>query len=314
MVDLSGIRVAKRRIAPYIHKTPVLTSSSLDEMTETKLYFKCENFQRSGSFKIRGATNAVLQLTNKQLEKGVVTASSGNHGAALSMAVSRLGITPKIVMPTNTAKIKIDNVKRNGGEIIWCEPNQVSREKVLNNILEKTKSVLIHPYNDQRIIEGQGTVALEFLDQLPDLDVIITPVSGGGLISGIICSVKNINEKIEIYGAEPKEADDAFRSLEIGTIQTNKFTNTICDGLRAQIGTLTFPIIKNKVSGILTVEEEEIIDSMKLIWETMKIIVEPSCAITLAAVFNNKNMFKGMKVGLVISGGNVDLENLPWEN
>tara|TARA_B100001758_G_scaffold247805_1_gene267409 strand:- start:5217 stop:6161 length:945 start_codon:yes stop_codon:yes gene_type:complete len=314
MVDLSGIRKAKKRIEPYIHKTPVLTSSSLDEMTETKLYFKCENFQRSGSFKIRGATNAVLQLTSKQLEKGVVTASSGNHGAALSMAVSRLGITPKIVMPTNTAKIKIDNVKRNGGEIIWCEPNQVSREKVLNNILEKTKSVLIHPYNDQRIIEGQGTVALEFLDQLPDLDVIITPVSGGGLISGIICSVKNINEKIEIYGAEPKEADDAFRSLEIGTIQTNKFTNTICDGLRAQIGTLTFPIIKNKVSGILTVEEEEIIDSMKLIWETMKIIVEPSCAITLAAVFNNKNMFKGMKVGLVISGGNVDLENLPWEN
>ena len=314
MVDLSGIRKANKRIEPYIHKTPVLTSSSLDEMTETKLYFKCENFQRSGSFKIRGATNAVLQLTSKQLEKGVVTASSGNHGAALSMAVSRLGITPKIVMPTNTAKIKIDNVKRNGGEIIWCEPNQVSREKVLNNILEKTKSVLIHPYNDQRIIEGQGTVALEFLDQLPDLDVIITPVSGGGLISGIICSVKNINEKIEIYGAEPKEADDAFRSLEIGTIQTNKFTNTICDGLRAQIGTLTFPIIKNKVSGILTVEEEEIIDSMKLIWETMKIIVEPSCAITLAAVFNNKNMFKGMKVGLVISGGNVDLENLPWEN
>ena len=314
MVDLLGIREAKKRIEPYIHKTPVLTSSSLDEMTETKLYFKCENFQRSGSFKIRGATNAVLQLTSKQLEKGVVTASSGNHGAALSMAVSRLGITPKIVMPRNTAKIKIDNVKRNGGEIIWCEPNQDSREKALNNILEKTKSVLVHPYNDQRIIEGQGTVALEFLEQLPDLDVIITPVSGGGLLSGIICSVKKINEKIEIYGAEPKEADDAFRSLEIGTIQTNQSTNTICDGLRAQIGTLTFPIIKNKVSGILTVGEEEIIDSMKLIWETMKIIVEPSCAITLAAVFNNKNMFKGMKVGLVISGGNVDLENLPWEN
>jgi len=314
MVDLSGIRVAKRRIAPYIHKTPVLTSSSLDEMTETKLYFKCENFQRSGSFKIRGATNAVLQLTNKQLEKGVVTASSGNHGAALSMAVSRLGITPKIVMPRNTPKIKIDNVKRNGGEIIWCEPNQISREKVLNNILEQTRSVLIHPYNDQRIIEGQGTVALEFLEQLPDLDVIISPVSGGGLLSGIICSVKKINEKIEVYGAEPKEADDAFRSLEIGTIQKNQFTNTICDGLRAQIGTLTFPIIKDKASGIFTVGEEEIIDSMKLIWETMKIIVEPSCAITLAAVFNNKNMFKGMKVGLVISGGNVDLENLPWEN
>ena len=216
-------------------------------------------------------------------------------------------------MPKNTAKIKIDNVKRNGGEIIWCEPNQVSREKLLNNILKKTKSVLVHPYNDQRIIEGQGTVALEFLEQFPDLDVIISPVSGGGLLSGIICSVKKINEKIEVYGAEPKEADDAFRSLEIGTIQTNQFTNTICDGLRAQIGTLTFPIIKDKVSGIFTVGEEEIIDSMKLIWETMKIIVEPSCAITLAAVFNNKNMFKGMKVGLVISGGNVDLENLPWE-
>ena len=314
MIDLSLIRKAKTRIDPYVNTTPILTSSRLNELTNTDLFFKCENFQKSGSFKIRGATNTVLQLTSEELKRGIVTASSGNHGAALSMAVSRLGIKPKIVMPRNTPKVKINNVIRNGGQIIWCDPNQTSREKVLNDILNKTKSILVHPYNDERIIEGQGTVALELIEQCPEIEAIISPVSGGGLLGGTICTAKKINDKIKVYGAEPKEADDAFRSIKSGVIKANKSTNTICDGLRAQIGTLTFPIIKNYVADIFTIEEEEIIDSMRLIWETMKIIVEPSCAITLSAIIKNKKMFEGMKVGLIISGGNVDLDNLPWGN
>jgi len=312
MLDLSQIQKARTRIDPYVHFTPVLTNSSLNKITDSELYFKCENFQKSGSFKFRGAINTVLQLTSQELDRGVVTASSGNHGAALSMAVSRLGINPKVVMPNNTPKVKIDNVKRNGGEIIWCEPDQASRDKVLNNILQQTGSILVHPYNDIRIIEGQGTSALELLEEYSDLDAIISPVSGGGLLSGTLCSAKGLNEKIMVYGAEPVEADDAYRSLANGNIQINKTTNTICDGLRAQIGTITFPIIKDKVEGILTITEEEIIHSMRLIWETMKIVVEPSCSITLAAVLKNKKLFKKKKIGLILSGGNVDLSNLPW--
>ena len=312
MPDLEEIREASNRISPFIHNTPVLTNSSLNKLTDSELYFKCENFQRTGSFKIRGATNTVLQLTSQELDRGVVTASSGNHGAALSMAVSRLGAKSKVVMPKNTPKVKVDNVKRNGGEIIWCESNQASRDKVLNNILQQTASTLVHPYNDIRIIEGQGTAALELLEEYSEMDAIVSPVSGGGLLSGTLCSAKGLNEKIMVYGAEPVEADDAYRSLVNGTIQINKTTNTICDGLRAQIGTITFPIIQDKVEGILTVNEEEIIHSMRLIWETMKIVVEPSCSITLAAVIKNKNLFKRKKVGLILSGGNVDLSNLPW--
>ena len=314
MIELSEIRSARLRIKPFIHQTPVLTSLSLNKMIESELYFKCENFQKSGSFKIRGAANTVLQLNNQELGKGVVTASSGNHGAALSMVASRLGITPIVVMPNNAPKVKVDNVKRNGGKVVWCEPNQVSRDKILDDIMKQSNSILVHPYNDKRIIEGQSTVTLEFLEQCPDLEIIVSPVSGGGLLSGTICSVKNLNKTIEIYGAEPKEADDTYRSIKSGTIQVNQSTNTICDGLRAQIGTITFPIIKDNVEGILTIEEQDIIDSMELIWETMKIIVEPSCAITLAAILKNKRIFQGKKVGLIISGGNVDLKNLPCNN
>ncbi len=314
MIELSEIRKARSRIKPFIHQTPVLTSLSLNKMIDSELYFKCENFQKSGSFKIRGAANTVLQLNSQELEKGVVTASSGNHGAALSMVVSRLGITPIVVMPNNTPKVKVDNVKRNGGKVVWCEPNQVSREKILDDIIKQTNSILVHPYNDKRIIEGQGTVTLEFLEQCPNLETIVSPIGGGGLLSGTICSAKSLNKTIKIYGAEPKEADDTFRSIKSGTIQVNQSTNTICDGLRAQIGTIPFPIIKDNVEGILTIEEKDIIDSMKLIWETMKIIVEPSCAITLAAILKNKRLFLGKKVGLIISGGNVDLKSLPWNN
>ena len=312
MPDLAEIREASIRISPFIHNTPVLTNSSLNKLTDSELFFKCENFQRSGSFKIRGATNTVLQLTSQELDRGVVTASSGNHGAALSMAVSRLGAKSKVVMPKNTPKVKVDNVKRNGGEIIWCESNQASRDKVLKNILQQTAYTLVHPYNDIRIIEGQGTVALELLEEYSDLDIIVSPVSGGGLLSGILCAAKSINKKIKIYGAEPTEADDTYRSIRKGEIQKNKTTNTICDGLRAQIGTITFPIIKEKVDGIITVEEKEIVDTMGMIWERLKIIIEPSCSITLAAVLKNKEIFQYKKVGLIMSGGNVDINHLPW--
>jgi len=310
MPTFKDIQDAHERIRPFIHRTPVLTNSSLNELSGAELHFKCENFQKAGSFKIRGATNTVLQLSEQELSSGVVTASSGNHGAALSMAVSNRGGKTTVVMPKNTPEIKVNNVKRNGGDIVWCEPNQESREQVLNEVLNETSGVLVHPYNDERIIAGQGTAAKELLEEVPKLDCIVSPVSGGGLLSGTSISAKSMNPEIQIFGAEPKEADDAFRSLEVGEIQSNETTNTMCDGLRAQIGTITFPLIQKHVDGIFTVSEDEILDSMKAIWERMKIIVEPSSSITLGAVLNNKEIFKEKKVGLILSGGNVDLDEL----
>jgi len=312
MVTLKDIQSAHNRIAPFIHRTPILTNKSLNELTGAELYFKCENFQKAGSFKIRGATNTVELLSQEELDRGVATTSSGNHGAALSMAVSRRNGKTKVVMPHNTPKIKVKNVERNGGEVIWCEPDQHSREKVLKDLVDETASTVVHPYNDERIVMGQGTAAKEFIEDQPDLDAIISPVSGGGLLSGTLISAKSMNPKITVYGAEPLEADDTFLSLKKGEIVPNKTINTICDGLRAQIGTITFPIIQSHVQGVITLTENEIIESMKMIWERMKIIVEPSCSITLSAVLKSKELFLGKKVGLIISGGNVDLEKLPW--
>ena len=312
MVTLKDIVAAHDRIAPFIHRTPVLTNKSLNELSGAELYFKCENFQKAGSFKIRGATNTVELLNQDELDKGVATTSSGNHGAALSMAVSRRNGKTKVVMPHNTPKIKVKNVERNGGEVIWCEPDQTSREEVLKDLVVKTGSTVVHPYNDERIVMGQGTAGKELIEDHPDLDAIVSPVSGGGLLSGTLLSAQGINPKIKVYGAEPLEADDTFLSLQKGEIVPNKTINTICDGLRAQIGTITFPIIQSYVEEVITLTEEEIIESMKMIWERMKIVVEPSCSITLAAVLKSKDRFAGKKVGLIISGGNVDLERLPW--
>ena len=312
MVTLKDIVAAHDRIAPFIHRTPVLTNKSLNELSGAELYFKCENFQKAGSFKIRGATNTVELLNQDELDKGVATTSSGNHGAALSMAVSRRNGKTKVVMPHNTPKIKVKNVERNGGEVIWCEPDQTSREEVLKDLVIKTGSTVVHPYNDERIVMGQGTAGKELIEDHPDLDVIVSPVSGGGLLSGTLLSAQGINPKIKVYGAEPLEADDTFLSLQKGEIVPNKTINTICDGLRAQIGTITFPIIQSYVEEVITLTEEEIIESMKMIWERMKIVVEPSCSITLAAVLKSRDRFAGKKVGLIISGGNVDLERLPW--
>ena len=312
MVTLKDIEAAHERIRPHIHRTPVFTNNSLNELSGAELYFKCDNFQKAGSFKIRGATNTVEQLTIEELNRGVATTSSGNHGAALSMAVTRRGGKTKVVMPNNTPKIKINNVERNGGEVVWCEPEQESRESVLKELIEKTGAVVVHPYNDERIMAGQGTCAKELLEDHPELDVIVSPVSGGGLLSGTLLSSKALNADIQVFGAEPAEADDAYRSLKLGKIVPNETINTICDGLRAQIGGLTFPVISDLVDDIITVTEEEIIDSMRMIWERLKMIVEPSSSITLGAVLKNKDKFNGKKVGLIISGGNVDLDHLPW--
>ncbi len=312
MVTLKDIEAAHERIRPLIHRTPVFTNSSLNQLSGAELYFKCDNFQKAGSFKIRGATNTVEQLTIEELNRGVATTSSGNHGAALSMAVTRRGGKTKVVMPNNTPKIKINNVERNGGEVVWCEPEQESRESVLKDLIEETGAVVVHPYNDERIMAGQGTCAKELLEDHPELDVIVSPVSGGGLLSGTLLSSKPLKDDIQVFGAEPAEADDAYRSLKLGKIVPNETINTICDGLRAQIGGLTFPVISDLVDDIITVTEEEIIDSMRMIWERLKMIVEPSSSITLGAVLKNKDKFNGKKVGLIISGGNVDLDHLPW--
>ncbi len=312
MVTLKDIEAAHERIRPLIHRTPVFTNSSLNELSGAELYFKCDNFQKAGSFKIRGATNTVEQLTIEELNRGVATTSSGNHGAALSMAVTRRGGKTKVVMPNNTPKIKINNVERNGGEVVWCEPEQESRESVLKDLIEETGAVVVHPYNDERIMAGQGTCAKELLEDHPELDVIVSPVSGGGLLSGTLLSSKALKDDIQVFGAEPAEADDAYRSLKLGKIVPNETINTICDGLRAQIGGLTFPVISDLVDDIITVTEEEIVDSMRMIWERLKMIVEPSSSITLGAVLKNKDKFNGKKVGLIISGGNVDLDHLPW--
>jgi len=312
MVTLKDIQSAHTRISPFIHRTPILTNTSLDELTGAKLFFKCENFQKAGSFKIRGATNAVELLSDDDFNCGVATTSSGNHGAALSMAVSRKGGTIKVVMPHNTPKIKVNNVERNGGEVVWCEPDQKYRESVLKDVVDKTGATVVHPYNDERIMAGQGTCAKELVEDVTDLHSIVSPVSGGGLLSGSLLAAKNMNSAITVYGAEPEEADDAYRSLKLGKIVPNKTINTICDGLRAQIGTKTFPVIQSLVDDIIPVSEEDIINALRMIWERLKIIVEPSCSIALAMVINNTDLFKDQNVGLIMSGGNIDLKKLPW--
>ena len=312
MVTLKDIESAHERIRPFIHRTPVLTNSSIDNLIGAKLFFKCENFQKAGSFKIRGASNAVELLSDEEFKRGVATTSSGNHGAALSMAVTRRGGKTKVVMPHNTPKIKVNNVERNGGEVVWCDPDQKYRESVLKDVVNETGATVVHPYNDERIMAGQGTCAKELLEDVPDLDSIVSPVSGGGLLSGSLLAAKNMKSSITVYGAEPEEADDAYQSLKLGRIVPNKTINTICDGLRAQIGSKTFPVIQNLVDDIIPIAEEDIINALRMIWERLKIIVEPSCSIALALIINNKQLFEGRNVGLIMSGGNLDLDNLPW--
>lgn len=312
MVTYNDIEKAHQRISEHIHNTPILTSDSLDNELGSNLFFKCENFQKTGSFKIRGATNSILQLNDTEIKNGIITTSSGNHGAAVAFIADKIGTSSKIIMPNNTPKNKIENVQRYGGEIFYCEPNIKSREDTLEKMIQKSGGSIIHPYNDEKIIAGQGTAAKELIEKVPDLDAIICPVSGGGLLSGTLLAAKNLNPGIKVFGAEPENADDTYRSILNNKIMSNETTDTIADGLRAQVGTVTFPIIKENVDKILLVSEEMIISSMYMIWQRLKIIIEPSCSIVLAALMLNSNKFLNKKVGLILTGGNYDLKQIPW--
>ena len=313
MVTYNDIEKAHQRISDHIHNTPILTSDSLDNELGSNLFFKCENFQKTGSFKIRGATNSILQLNDTEIKNGIITTSSGNHGAAVAFIADKIGTSSKIIMPNNTPKNKIENVQRYGGEIFYCEPNIKSREDTLEKMIQKSGGSIIHPYNDEKIIAGQGTAAKELIEKVPDLDAIICPVSGGGLLSGTLLAAKNLKPGIKVFGAEPENADDTYRSILNNKIMSNETTDTIADGLRAQVGTVTFPIIKENVDKILLVSEEMIISSMYMIWQRLKIIIEPSCSIVLAALMLNSNKFLNKKVGLILTGGNYDLKQIPWQ-
>jgi threonine dehydratase len=303
---------AHNRIAPYIHNTIVVTSSILNEMTGAKLYFKCENFQKMGAFKMRGATNAILQLSKEQQQKGVVTHSSGNFAQALALAAKNIGVKAYIVMPSNAPQVKKNAVKAYGGIITECEPTLEARETTANKIQQEKGATFVHPFNDFNVILGNASAGKELLEKHPDLDYIIAPVGGGGLISGTALSTQVFGNNCKVIGAEPQNVDDAYRSLKSGKIETNITTNTIADGLKTTLGDITFAIISNYVEKIITVTEEEIIAAMQLLWERIKIVVEPSSAVTLAAVLKSKKEFENKKVGLILSGGNVDLKHLPF--
>jgi len=300
------------KVKPYIHKTPVLTSELINEICDCKVYFKCENFQKMGAFKMRGATNAILNLTEEQRRKGVVTHSSGNFAQALSLAAKKNDVKAFIVMPINAPQVKKNAVKTYDGEIIECDSNPIAREEMAEKVRTETGATFIHPSNDDNVIYGQGTAAIELLEKYPQLDYIFTPVGGGGLIAGTALATEYFSDKCKVIGGEPISVDDAYRSLQSGKIEFNETTNTIADGLRTFLGDRNFPIIKEGVEKIIRVEEEEIINAMQLIWERMKIIIEPSSAVAFAALLKNKEDYKNKEIGIIISGGNVDVTNLPF--
>ncbi len=309
---LSDISSAHKRIKSFIHRTPVLTSKQIDTICGSEIYFKCENFQKAGAFKFRGATNAILQLTEEQKKWGVVTHSSGNHAGALSLAASMNGIKAHIVMPENAPAVKVDAVRGYGAEITFCKPTLQSRVDNARIIMEKTGALLIHPYDNFDVICGQGTAALELIEEITDLDIIIAPVGGGGLMSGTSITVKSTDSKIKVIGAEPLNANDAWKSFNSGILTPSVNPETIADGLLTSLSELTFSIIRSNVDEIFTVREESILECMLLVWERMKIIIEPSSATVLAVIMENPGYFSGRKTGLVISGGNVDFRRLPF--
>jgi threonine dehydratase len=311
--SLSDISAAHARIQPFIHRTPILTSEAIDAIAGCCIYFKCENFQKVGAFKARGAANAVMKLTDAQRAKGVATHSSGNHAAALARAATVAGIPSYIVMPSNAPEIKKKAVKGYGGEIIECEPNLKARETSLEAVVARTGAAFIPPYDHLDVIEGQATCALEFIeDQSSDLDILMAPVGGGGLLGGTALVAHYLNPNIEVIAGEPTGADDAYRSFHAGYIIPQGQTNTIADGLLTSLGTLNFALIQAHVRDILLATDPQIIEAMRLVYERMKIIIEPSCAVPLAALLANKKRFDGKKVGIILSGGNVDLGKLPF--
>lgn len=311
-LSLETLREAALRIAPYIHRTPVLTSRSISSIAGAELFFKCENFQKAGAFKIRGAANAVLSLNEQEKQKGVCTHSSGNFAQALALSAKNAGIKAYIVMPRTAPAVKKNAVLGYGAEVTLCEPTLEAREKTLAEVMKKYNAVFIHPYNDYRVIAGHASIVIELLEERNNLDYIVSPVGGGGLASGIALASHYLSPGTAVIGAEPEGAADAALSLKTGKIQPSLNPRTIADGLLTSLGDKTFPVISQYVQQIITVPEEEIISAMRLIWERMKIIVEPSSAVTLAAVLKEKNKFRGKRIGLVLSGGNVDMSKLPF--
>ncbi|MEE9388655.1 MAG: beta-hydroxyaspartate dehydratase BhcB [Paracoccaceae bacterium] len=305
---------AQARIKPYIHHTPVLTSRFLNNLTGAKLFFKCENLQKAGAFKVRGACNAVFGLSNAMAGKGVATHSSGNHALSLSYAAGRRGIPCHVVMPHTAPQAKKDAVLGYGGIITECEPSTSSREQVFAKVHAKTGADFVHPYNDPRVIAGQGSCSAELIEQVENLDTVIAPIGGGGMISGTCLTLSNQAPNVKIYAAEPDQADDAARSFRAGHIIADDAPVTVADGLKVPLKQLTWHFVSTHVTDILTVSEQEIIDAMRLIWKRMKLVVEPSSAVPLAAILKNKETFAGKRVGVIITGGNVDLDVLPWMN
>lgn len=309
---LATIQEAAERIAPFIHRTPVLTSRSLNEISGATIFFKCENFQKIGAFKIRGAMNAVLSLTPEERSKGVATHSSGNHAQAIAMAARDNGAKATIVMPENAPEVKIKAVRGYGAEVILCKPTLEARESTVADVVARTGATFIHPFNDYRVIVGQATAAKELLEEVTNLDVIMAPVGGGGLLSGTALIVHYLSPRTETIAGEPEGANDAWRSLRAGYIQPAERVQTIADGLLTTLGDKTFPIIRQYVKEIITVSDEQIVEAMRLVWERMKIIIEPSCAVPFAALLKEKERFSGKRVGIILTGGNVDLAKLPF--
>lgn len=303
---------AHDRIKPYIHRTPVLTSTYFNELTGAELFFKCENYQKAGAFKVRGASNAVFGLSDAEAARGVATHSSGNHALSLSYAAGRRGIPCHVVMPRTAPEAKKAAVRGYGGIITECDPSTSSREETFARVQAETGAEFVHPYNDPRVIAGQGTCSRELLDQVYQLDAVIAPIGGGGMISGTCLTLSNTAPDVEIYAAEPEQADDAYRSFKAGYIIADDAPQTIADGLKVPLKDLTWHFVSNHVTDILTASEDEIVDAMKLSWQRMKMIVEASCAVPLATILKNKDVFAGKRVGVIITGGNVDMDSLPW--
>jgi threonine dehydratase len=312
--SISDIAEAHSRIRPFIHRTPVLSSTLLNSMFGCDLFFKCENFQKAGAFKFRGASNAILTLSEEDKKRGVVTHSSGNHAAALALAARMNGVKAYIVMPETAPVVKKNAVAAYGGEITFCKPTLQAREDTTRMIMEKTGATLVHPYDNFYVICGQGTAALELLEEKPGLDIVVAPVGGGGLLSGTSTSVKGVNSNIKVIAAEPLNANDAYKSFTTGTLVPSVNPLTIADGLLTSLSDLTFSIVRRNVDAIFTASEESIIECMLLVWERMKIIIEPSSAVVLAIIKENPEVFRGKKAGLIVSGGNVDFRKLPFSS
>ncbi len=318
MVELGGsvtfdaIRAAHQRICPYIHRTPVLTNSWLNDACRASLFFKCENFQKVGAFKARGATNAVFVLDDETARRGVATHSSGNHGAAVARAAKLRGVAAHIVMPSNSAKVKIRAVESYDAQVVFCDSTEESREIKCAEVINKTGATLIHSFENEHVIAGQGTAAMELLEDITDLDVIMCPVGGGGLLSGTAIAAKSMRPQIKVTAVEPENADDAAQSFRAGRRLVTEKKFTIADGLRTNIGEPNFAIIQQFVDDVVTVSEEAIVSAMRTIWETMKIVIEPSAAVPYAAIQGDKIDVSGKSVGIILTGGNVDLDALPW--